>query len=298
MRPKRQLHLAIPFMLIASLFGTLTGASAQYASSSLSVELMVFGRMLICLLSVVVWIEISRSVSWKSILKTREWKIHMVRGLCGLGGIFFYYYSLKSLYLTDATLLFNAMPIFVPFVAYFWRRIPIPHKIFWGIGTGFLGIIIVLDPGEGVFQLASLLALAASVFSAVATVALRFAHYTEPFERTMFYYFLVATIASGIAVVADPIANWESLDLKMTSWLLIIGLTGFAFQIFYTLASKYAPVRMISVFQYTSVIFSMIIDWLLWGREISIYTCAGFLLIVLGACLMVYFFPKENPVNR
>ena len=133
MRPKRQLHLAIPYVLIASLFSTLTGAMAQYASSSLSVEMMVFGRMLLSLFVIAIWIEISRAVSWKQLLTTREWKIHLVRGLAGLGSIFFYYYSLKSLYLTDATLLFNTMPIFVPFVALIWRGIPIPHKIFGGL---------------------------------------------------------------------------------------------------------------------------------------------------------------------
>lgn len=297
MRPKTELGLAIPFVLIASLFSAATGAVAKYASPFVPVEIMVFARMLLSLMIMGLWIELRRSVGkqtgWKEKLYTKEWKIHLVRGLFGLGGITFYYYSLKSLTLTDATLLFNVMPIFVPFVAFFWKRIPMPHQIFWGIGVAFIGIILVLRPGAGVFHLAAVWALLAGLCGAVASVALRFAHYTEPFERTMFYYFLVGAIGSGIGVLTNPQASFHIVDLKVLIYLLLIGGFGFGFQILYTLASKHAPVRLITVFLYTSVIFSMFFDWCLWGKGFSLLTFIGFALIVCGAALMVYLFPKE-----
>ena len=158
----------------------------------------------------------------------------------------------------------------------------------------FLGIILVLNPGEGVFQVASLWALIAGMFGAVSSVALRFAHYTEPFERTLFYYFLVGVVASGVVVLVNPQQNWNSLDWSGIFWLGMIGLTGVSFQILYTLACKHGPVRMISVFLYASVIFGIMVDWLIWGREISVYTFLGFILVVIGAFLMVYLFPKEE----
>ncbi|MBI2743926.1 MAG: DMT family transporter [Chlamydiales bacterium] len=293
MRPKTDLRFAIPCVLIASFFSAATGAVAKYASPTLSIELMVFGRMLLSLIVIGLWIEFSRPVSWKEKLKTREWPVHTVRGIFGLGSVFFYYYSLKHLFLTDATLLFNVMPIFVPFVAFVWRRIPMPHQIFWGIGVAFIGLIIVLKPGVGVFQPAAGYALLAGLCGAVASVALRFAHYTEPFERTLFYFFLVGAIGSGIGVFLNAEANWKALDLQALWYLALIGLFGVAFQILYTLASKHAPVRLISVFLYAGVIFSMIFDWWLWGNPLSLSTFAGFALIVLGAWLMVYLFPKD-----
>lgn len=294
MKPKTQLSFALPCVLFASLFTAANGAVVKYTSDLFSTEMIVFARMFVSFLLLTGWIELSRDKSWKEKLKTAEWKTHLIRGIFGLSTLFLYFYSLRFLYLADATLLYNTMPIFVPLVAFFWKKIPIPHRIFWGIGIAFAGILLVLGPGEAVFQPASFYALLAGVTGAVATVALRFAHYTEPMERTLFYYFLVGTCVALFFSLANPEDNFLALDAKRLYFLGIIGVLGFGYQILFTLAIRHAPARMISPSFYVSVLFGMLFDWWIWNKIPSWLALGGFVLVVVGAFLTLYLYPKEK----
>ncbi len=293
-RPKTQLSSALICVVIASFFTAASAAIVKFTSALLSTELVVLGRMVVSFLLLCAWIEWSRKTTWKEQLKTAEWKTHLIRGASGLTTLFLYLYSIRFLSLADATLLYNTMPIFVPIVAYIWRRIPIPHRIFWGIGTAFCGIAIVLGPSEGIFHIAALYALLSGVTGAIATVALRFAHYTEPMPRTMFYYFLIGTTAAFLFSLTDVHANFEMLDLQKIGFLVMIGVFGFIFQILFTLAVRHAPARMISPSFYLSVLFAMLFDWWIWGKTPSLMALGGFVLVVLGAFLTVYLYPKEE----
>ena len=51
---------------------------------------------------------------------------------------------------------------------------------------------------------------------------------------------------------------------------------------------------MISPFFYLTVIFSMVIDKLVWKNAISPVTLIGFVLIVVGAILLLVLYPKED----
>jgi drug/metabolite transporter (DMT)-like permease len=296
-RPETKLQKGILCISGAATCAAILGAYVKYASSTISTEMMVFGRMLLSFLMIIVWIEISRPTSWKEKLKTREWKIQLARGLAGLVSIFLYFYALKYLSLANAMLLFNTMPLFVPIVAYFWKRIPIPHKIFWGIGIAFLGIIVILKPTTGVFETWMLLGLLAGVTGAIATVALRFSHYTEPGDRTLFYYFLSGVIVSGLISLKNLEENWMTWDAQKVYFLLIVGVIGFVYQVLFTLAARYAPVRMISSFLYGSVVLGMVLDWWIWGTLITPWTFIGFALVVFGAFLNVFLYPKD-PITK
>ena len=220
--------------------------------------------------------------------------MHLVRGAAALCALFLFFSSLKFLDLSDAVLLSNTMPIFIPFILYFWKGVPIQHRLWWGISLAFIGILVTMQPGLGVFQPASILALLSAIASGVGTVALRFAHFHESPTRTLFYYFFVTAIFALIVSLLHPVENWESLNSTSIGWLAAIGLGGLGWQICLTLATKYAPVRLTSIFLYTSVIFSMVLDLLIWQKPISIVVIIGFLLIACGAWLVAHMFPKEH----
>ncbi|MFI5333970.1 MAG: DMT family transporter [Chlamydiales bacterium] len=294
LKPKTQLASALTCAWIASLFSAASGAIVKYSSNLFSTEIVLLARMLVSLLLLCVWIEWSRKSSWKEQLKTSEWKTHLIRGAAGLTTLFLYFYSLRFLSLADTTLLYNTMPIFVPLVAYVWRRIPIPHQIFWGIGTGFLGIALVLGPGDTIFHIAAFYAVAAGITGSIATVALRFAHYTEPMQRTLFYYFFIGTSVALLFALTDFKANFTTLDLQKIAILSTLGVFGFIYQILFTLAVRHAPARLISPSFYFSVVFAMLFDWWLWDSIPSLVALVGFTLVILGAFLTVYLYPKEG----
>ncbi|MGE5196542.1 MAG: DMT family transporter [Anaerolineae bacterium] len=199
-RPPVKLFIAIPCILLAALLNALMGASVKASSAHVSTEMIVLWRNLVSLVLLFPWICFSSPEKpLHEKLMTRQWGMQLIRSLSGLVSVFLYFYSLRYLSLSDATLLFNTMPIFVPITAYLWKKHPIPHRLWWGIGLAFAGVAFVIGPSTQVFQLASLLAIGSGMAGSVATFALRLAHYTEPSSRTLFYYFFISTIVTAVA---------------------------------------------------------------------------------------------------
>jgi drug/metabolite transporter (DMT)-like permease len=77
-----------------------------------------------------------------------------------------------------------------------------------------------------------------------------------------------------------------------------IGVLGLIFQLFFTLSTKYAPARLISPFYYSTVIFSVILDYLIWHVSIDTYKIIGIALVLLGVCLVVLLYPKEVTTSK
>lgn len=284
-RPKTHFKLAIFFMLLGALFNALMGAVVKLASPTLSPETMVFVRNLICLVLIFPWINLKH-------LAFHNWKLQLIRGAFGLTSILLYFYSLRFLSLSDATLLFNTMPIFVPLVAYLWKRIPMQHNLWWGLGIAFGGILVIMHPGITIIHYASFVAIGAAITSAVSSLAVRFAHYQDPTSHILFFYFVITTVLSGFITLYHFDANWVHLNFQMIQLLIWIGLFGLGWQVCFTMAAKYAPIRVSSIFVYASVVFSMMIDHWYWHQEISSVVFVGFGLIVIGAALVVYLYKE------
>jgi drug/metabolite transporter (DMT)-like permease len=298
-RPKTNLRLAIPAVLVASLFNALMGMIVKISSSSLSTSSMITWRNLINLMFILPWLLwIPPRGHLIEKVKTHQIGMHLIRACSGLTSVFLYFYSLKYLLISDATLLFNTFPIFIPIVAYLWRRTRTPPMMWWGIGIAFLGIVLTLHPGSGVVQMASLCAIASGMLGAVSYTAIRYSHYTEPSRRTMFYYAFIAFIIAGLVSLIDFSGNWMQLNPQKLWLLLALGVTGMVNQTCLIQALKHAPARLMSCFMYSSVIFAMMIDWWLWGNSLSLLSYLGFALILLGAIWIFLFYPKEAPSKK
>jgi len=299
MRPKTKLSVAIPAVICASIFMALMGGAVKIASLSLSAEMMIFWRNLVSLILFLPWLQFApphQPIVKK--LKTKEWKLHILRGVTSFLAVYLFFYSLKFLNLTTATLLFNTTPIFIPVISFIWMRIAIHHRLWWALGTGFFGILLVLDPGFEIFNPAAFLALLSGIFVAISLVSLRLAHYSEPAYRTLFYLFLICLICPGLISLFTFQTSWETIHFHDFKMLIVIGILGFLYQICMNVTSKNAPMRLISPFFYLTVIFSMVLDKLIWKTSLSMPTLFGFIFIVLGAILQLVLYPKDDLIIK
>lgn len=171
-RPARKTAKGILCFLFASLFMALMGAFVKEVGPSVSTSAIIFWRNFISLLFLLPWLLVQKD-SLRVQLKTKDYKFLTVRGISNFIALFLYFYSLNFLPLSNATLLFNTLPLFVPLVSYFWQKVVIIKKLWWGLGLAFLGIVIALDPRVGLFQPAALLALLGAIFGAIGLLSLR-----------------------------------------------------------------------------------------------------------------------------
>jgi len=166
MKPHLNIKKMIPIILLADVMIALQGATVKLAFEYFSTSFLVFIRFCINLLFLLLWVAYKRG-SFRTLFQTNAWKNHAIRSLCGVGAMYAYYLGLMYLPISPATLLFFSFPLFIPIVTRVWLKIEIIHRLWWGLGIAFIGLIFIINPGAGLFSPYVFIPLIGSVFAAI-----------------------------------------------------------------------------------------------------------------------------------
>ena len=260
------------------------GAVIKSLAGALPTEMVVFFRALFGLGALLPWLW------WHRVsLRTRRWPMHLARGLAGITAMYCFFYALAHLPLGEAVLLNYSAPLFVPFIAFLWLRERVPGRLWWAIGIGFAGIVLVLRPGLALFSPTALVGLASGVLAAIATVGIRGLTRTEPAARIVFYFSL-----TGIAVSALPLPFiWVSPTPELWVRLLGIGALATIGQLLLTAAYAAASAARVGPFSYSAPVLASVLGWWFWAEAPDLPAYAGAALVV-GAGILALRFGKQD----
>ncbi len=220
----------------------------------------------------------------RDILQTRHFWLQAFRSLAGSVCQLLFFISVRSIPLMASVLLSNAAPLFIPLVVFVWFRKTVQPMVWLSLLIGLVGIVLIIKPGPQMFQNpASLIALTAGVFSAIALVATNKLTETEPPRRILLYNFGISTLL----LIPLCMTAWKPLTSRQ--WLLLLGVGIFyaATQYLIILAYRYASATELSPFNYTVVIFSGLLGWLVFGNVPDLMAVAGTVLICAGGILSI-----------
>ena len=211
------------------------------------------------------------------------------RTIADLFGAFFFTSAMVLIPMSLLASILQATPLFVTLGA----AILLGEKVGWrrwsAIFIGFLGIIIILQPGYGSFQLASLLGLAAVLCLALRDVVTRDMATEIPTLTVTFY----ACLAMGSAgFIAYPFFGTPIMPTTFEAILLvcaaIIGVTGYFLIV---LATRKGDVSVIAPFRYSRLLFSLVLASLILGEMLTLTILLGGLLVVSSG---IYTFGRER----
>ena len=211
------------------------------------------------------------------------------RTIADLFGAFFFTSAMVLIPMSLLASILQATPLFVTLGA----AILLGEKVGWrrwsAIFIGFLGVIIILQPGYGSFQLASLLGLAAVLCLALRDVVTRDMATEIPTLTVTFYACLAMGSAGFIAYpfFGTPImpTTFEAIVLVCAA---IIGLTGYFLIV---LATRKGDVSVIAPFRYSRLLFSLGLASLILGEMLTLPILLGGLLVVSSG---IYTFGRER----
>jgi drug/metabolite transporter (DMT)-like permease len=266
------------FVLSASFMFAMVGTLVKVVSASLNNEMVVFFRNVCSFIFILPWLACSRPSGG---IKTSCLRLHLLRSAAGLGAMYCFFYAIAQLRLSEAFLLSCTSPLFIPLIAYVWMREQVTYSARGAVIAGFIGIVLILKPGFGIFRPAMLVALAAGVLVALAMVTIRRMSFSEPAIRIVFYFTIFSTVIS-----AGPLFwSWQS-PMPDIWWLLIlIGLLAAVGQFFLTKGYSMAPAAQVSPLTYGNVVFATINGWIYWGETMDLLTWAGALLVCVAGII-------------
>jgi drug/metabolite transporter (DMT)-like permease len=192
-----------------------------------------------------------------------------------------FFYAIAHLRLADAVLLNYSLPLFMPLIAQAWLGEAIPRALWRGLAVGFLGVVLILKPGLGLFNPAALVGLAAAVLAALAQVGVRRLTDTEPVTRIVFYFAAISTAVSALPLVR----SWQTPEPRVWGVLLGMGLSATVAQLFLTRAYAHAPAAQVGPFIYACVPFAAFLDGVLFGLWPDALSIAGGILVTVAGVL-------------
>ena len=265
-------------VLSASLTFAILGVVVKVVSRSLTTEMVVFFRNFCSLFFILPWIWYSRPPGG---IRTSYFPLHLLRSMAGLGGMYCFFYVIARLQLFESFLLISTAPLFIPIIAYVWIHEPVERKVRGAVIIGFIGIILILKPGMGVFQPIAFVGLGAGLLGALAMVSIRRMSSSEPTIRIVFYFTVFGTLISAMPLVW----SWQSPKAEIWWLLVFIGLLAAVGQFLLTKGYSLAPAAKVGPFSYSNVVFAMLLGWLLWGEILDFLTWVGAFLICIAGII-------------
>jgi drug/metabolite transporter (DMT)-like permease len=269
------------FVLSASFTFAVLGALVKVVSSSLSNEMVVFFRNLCALIFILPWIWYSRPPGG---VKTDFFSLHILRTAAGLGAMYCFFYAIAHLQLSESFLLVATGPLFIPVIAYLWIREPVAQKVRGAIVLGFIGIVLILKPGLGIFKPVAFVGLVAGILAALAMVSIRRMSASEPTIRIVFYFTVFGTLISAVPLVWA----WRPPQPEIWWLLMLIGLLATVGQVLLTKGYSLAPAAQVGPFTYGNVVFATFIGWIFWGETLDSLTWIGAFLICIAGVITSY----------
>ncbi|WP_415897237.1 DMT family transporter [Neptuniibacter sp. QD57_21] len=273
--------IAIRYMLLSALGFALMAACVKAVSGyGIPVLEIVAARALVSL-----------GLSYLDVKRKRIsiWGQHkpllLARGIVGALALVCVYYSVTTLSLADATVLQYTYPAFTAVLALLFLGERIKLATMLCMLLSFVGVIVMMRPGEagliGLPMLSLFAALAGALGSAIAYVIVRKLSQTEDSSVIIFYFPLVALPTSLLLLGGDfVVPGMEALLL-----LLLVGVFTQVGQIGLTKAMAAEEAGKASAYAYVQVIFSAILGVIFFEEIPTLWTIIGGCLILAGALI-------------
>lgn len=208
----------------------------------------------------------------------------LLRSLFGFTGVALYFFSLGKLNLGDASILNKLSPFFVTLFSVLFLKNKLNSYQAPSLLIAFCGALLIIKPQWDLSVLPALAGVGAAVTAGGSYTVISYLKGKEAPETIMLWFSGLSTLISlPIALVL-----WESpLPVE---WVALIGTGVFAAagQYFLTSAYQAAPPSEVSIYNYSHILFSLIMGFAVFGEIPDILSFLGASLIIAVAVFLYW----------
>ena len=278
---ENQFGKALAFLMLGVAAGLALDLCAKTLLADYPLEQFVFLRSVF---GVVFFMLSARWYGGFGSLRTSRWPWHLFRTLLATGAMFGFFFGLARMPLVNALTIAFMAPLVVtglsqPFLGEHvgWRR--------WlAVIAGFIGVLLVLRPGEGMFTPAAIgVIFAAFCWAGLALTSRKLAATESSFSLSV-YITAGPLVASAFVLpgnfVAPSAGGWLLFVLAgLSSALAWVGIVG---------GYRRAPPVVLAPFEYTALVGAAVAGYLIWDEVPDAWVVSGGLVIVLSGIYIVY----------
>lgn len=253
---------------------------AKYLSADYPVMQIVWGRFafhLLWLLPLLLYF-----FPLRELLSPRRPLLQLVRGGFLLGATLCFFAAIKFMPIADALALLFISPMVCTLLSPWLLREHVGMWRWLAVAAGFAGALIVVRPGFGVFQWASLLALSAGALHGFYLATTRLLSGSTNPAITLFYTAVVGAIVMSLVA---PMA-WVAPDAR--GWLLfaVMGLIAASGHFLIIKSFERAPAPVVAPVGYAEIIVATIVGYVVFSDFPDLWTWIGIVVIVSSGILI------------
>jgi len=200
-------------------------------------------------------------------------------------------YSLMPM--ADATAILFTASLFIPVLGVIFLKESVGGYRWAAVVIGFIGVIIMSLPSGQLYIWGTMVALFAALLHATLQIVLRYLSRFESPETISFYFFVIGVFLTALPlpfIAVRPTA--EEIPL-----LFGIGLSGAAAQWLLSTAFRNARVAIVTVFNYSSIVWATLFGWMIWNEWPLPTVITGATIVIASNILMIWRESRRGRVS-
>lgn len=276
----KPLHKAIILLVTSALFFAFMNMFVNLSGDVPTVQKTFFRNFFALIVASGVMIK-----NKESVIPKKGARIDLfLRSAIGYAGVLCNFYALGRLNLSDASLLNKMSPFFAIIFSIFLLKEK-ANKVQWLIITiAFIGAMFVIKPS---FQNAELIPSAAGFIGGMcAGAAYTFVRRATQKGVKSFYVVFFFSAFSSLASLPFVLLDFHPMTMFQFLMLLGAGLSAAVAQFCITAAYSYAPAKEVSIYDYSQIIFSAALGFIVMGQIPDWLSIIGYIIIIAAAYAM------------
>lgn len=207
-----------------------------------------------------------------------------IRAVIGTVSLTVTFAAYSMMPMADTAALLFTSSLFIPILGVLVLKESVGPYRWSAVAIGFMGVVIMLRPSGEMYTLGVAAAMGAASLHAILQIMLRYLGRYESPETVTFYFFIIGTFltALGLPFVAVKPTMAE------VPLLLGVGLSGAAAQWLLSVAFKNAPAAIVTVFNYSTIVWATLFGWMIWNELPLPTVIAGGAVVIASNIVVVW----------
>jgi drug/metabolite transporter (DMT)-like permease len=224
-------------------------------------------------------------VTGLQVFRTKRLHDHLLRNISQSTAQTFIIIAFSMMPLASAIAITFSAPLFATIAAMIVLKETV-GPVRWGALTvGFLGVLVVTSPGVNTFQIGSLFAIANAVLFGTVAVGVRRMAATESTSTLLMHQ--MATVTLFFAALL-PFGWVTPASARDWAAMVVNGVGNAAGQYLWTRALHLAPASAVAPFNYFSLVWAILLGFLVWGDIPSATLLMGSAIVVGSGMFLLW----------
>jgi S-adenosylmethionine uptake transporter len=271
------------FMLMVTAFFTSGDAIIRLASEDLALFQVIFLRswVAVALLGWLVW----RSGAHRLVLSRKDRRLVGLRSGAEVCAMIPFFIALANMPFANVSALLQALPLTLTLAAALFLGEPVGWRRLSAIGIGFIGVLMIVQPGGTGFNAYSLLVLLTVAFVTFRDLSTRRIGADIPAVLLALVMAVFVLVASGLLSLLSP---WAPVSLHSGVLIVAAGLCIAGGYLFATLAMRHGEIGFVTPFRYMALVWAVLLGFFVFGEWPDALTLAGAALVVATGLYSLY----------